>query len=36
MITMALKSTAFELGAVMVGWQEGHPASRKLSGEVLA
>ena len=32
----ALKSTAFSALMLLVGWQEGHLACKKLSGEVLA
>jgi len=29
-------SNAFSALTLLVGWQEGHPACKKLSGEVLA
>jgi len=35
-ICLSFCETAFSALTVLVGWQEGHPACKKLSGEVLA
>ena len=34
--TVAVTYTAFSALTLLVGWQEGHPACKKLSGGVLA
>jgi len=33
---LSVKSLAFSALTLLVGWQEGHPACKKLSGGVLA
>ena len=36
LISMMVESFAFSALTLLVGWQEGHPACKKLSGGVLA
>jgi len=35
-LTTTISALAFSALTLLVGWQEGHPACKKLSGEVLA
>jgi len=35
-VDSAFSAYAFSALTLLVGWQEGHPACKKLSGEVLA